>query len=259
MSAGQVLGVDAAPPGMGDVILVLGAGGQLGARVAARASALGYTTVAATRAKIDIAADTAAAKEAISSCHPDVIVNAAAYTNVDGAENDRAAATAINHHAPAAIAEVAAEIGAAIIHVSTDYVFNGSGRRPYLETDPTGPLNVYGATKLAGEKAVRDRIERHAILRTSWVYSATPGNFVTAMLKLIDRPELRVVADQHGCPTSADDLAGAVVRLIPQLGPDAPSSAFGTFHAAGQGVTTWHGLASEIFAIRSDRSPDQYR
>lgn len=176
---------------------------------------------------------------------PDVIVNAAAYTAVDKAESDRERCFAVNATAPAAMAAEAAALGAKLVHYSTDYVFDGSKRTPYVEEDPTGPRNVYGASKLAGERAIAEAGGEFLILRTSWVYSNHGANFLKTMLRLrAERPELRIVADQHGAPTSADAIAQATVRLL--TGNEAWMS--GLFHMTAAGVTTWHGFAKAIFA-----------
>ena len=180
---------------------------------------------------------------------PGLVVNAAAYTAVDAAETDSAAAFRANRDGPEALARLCAAAGVPLIHVSTDYVYDGEKRSPYVETDPVGPRSVYGASKLAGETAVLATGARAIILRTAWVYAATGRNFVRTMLTLGQtRDALRVVADQHGCPTAASDLASAILaiaRRIEEAGWDDARS--GVFHAAGAGETTWHGLATAVF------------
>lgn len=183
--------------------------------------------------------------------HPDVIVNAAAYTAVDKAEDDRDAALAINSFGAGLTARVAARIGAPIIQLSTDYVFDGAASRPYTEDDPTAPINFYGRSKLAGEAAVRVATSNHVILRTSWVYAPEGHNFLRTMLRLAsDRDEIRVVADQHGTPTSALDLAAAIEQVARNLVayPSEPSLR-GLFHLTNSGATTWAGFAAEIFTM----------
>jgi dTDP-4-dehydrorhamnose reductase len=173
------------------------------------------------------------------------IVNCAAYTAVDKAESDVVAAWTVNALAPAALAAAGAAAGIPILHVSTDYVFSGAKPDFYVEDDPVAPLGVYGASKLGGELAVRSANPRHVILRTAWVVSATGNNFVKTMLRLgAERPQLRVVADQRGCPTSADDIARAILAMLPRLraGP------YGTYHFVNGGEATWHGLAEAVFA-----------
>ncbi len=180
---------------------------------------------------------------------PDVIVNTAAYTAVDKAESERDAAFALNRDGAGLLAEAAAARGVPIIHVSTDYVFDGTKPTPYVETDPTAPLNVYGASKLAGEQAVAAANPRHVILRTAWVHSPFGQNFTKTMLRLAaDRPRLNVVADQLGNPTYAPHLAEAILEIALRLrGRDAGDGLYGLYHATGTGETTWHGLASAIF------------
>jgi dTDP-4-dehydrorhamnose reductase len=170
------------------------------------------------------------------------VVNCAAYTAVDRAESDVVAAWTVNALAPAALASAAAAQNIPILHVSTDYVFDGAKPSAYVEDDPVAPLGVYGASKEGGEQAVRTANPRHIILRTAWVASATGSNFVRTMLRLgAERPELRVVADQIGCPTSADDIARAILKMLGQTGP------YGTYHFVNAGEATWHELAEAVF------------
>jgi dTDP-4-dehydrorhamnose reductase len=186
----------------------------------------------------------------LAAARPDVIINSAAYTAVDKAESEPDAAFALNRDGAGLLAEAAARRGAAIIHVSTDYVFDGSKPGAWREDDLTGPLNVYGRSKLAGEQAVRAANPRHVILRTSWVHGPHGTNFVRTMLRLArERPELRVVDDQTGSPTYAPHLAAAILavaRAVVARGAEAP---FGTYHLAGSGATTWCGLAREAMAV----------
>ncbi len=181
---------------------------------------------------------------------PDVIVNTAAYTAVDRAESEPDAAFALNRDGAGLLARAAAARGIPIVHISTDYVFDGAKSTPYLESDPTAPLNVYGTSKLAGEQVVAAANRRHVILRTAWVHSPFGQNFVKTMLRLAaERPRLKVVADQLGNPTYAPHLAAAILDLAISL-PGRPDNdpAWGLYHAAGSGETTWHGLATELFA-----------
>jgi dTDP-4-dehydrorhamnose reductase len=180
---------------------------------------------------------------------PRIVVNAAAYTAVDAAENDSDAAWRANRDGPAILARLCAEADIPLIHISTDYVFDGTKPDPYTETDPVAPQGVYGASKLAGEQAVIAAGAKAIILRTAWVYAATGKNFVRTMLaagKARDR--LTVVADQHGCPTTAADLGDAILAIIAHLDTTGWQPAYkGIFHAAGSGATTWFGLAVATF------------
>lgn len=233
-------------------ILVVGESGQL-ARELSRASWDAEVELTfAGREIIDLARpETATA--VVGALKPDLVVNAAAYTAVDKAESDEEHAFLVNREGPAALARAAAAIGAPLIHVSTDYVFAGDKAGPYTEDDPVAPVSVYGRSKEAGERAVRETLERHFILRTAWVYSPFGNNFVKTMLRLgAEREELRVVADQHGCPTAAADIAAAIVRLA------AADQGWGTYHYTGAEPTTWHGFAEAIFAgaaVRGFRVP----
>lgn len=175
------------------------------------------------------------------------VINAAAHTAVDRAESEPDLARAINAAAPAAMAAACAALGVPFVHISTDYVFDGAGDRPRVETDPTGPLGVYGATKLAGEQGIAAAGGQWAVLRTSWVFSAHGANFVKTMLRLgAEREELRVVADQHGGPTPAADIAAACLTMARAMQADA--SRGGIYHFSGAPDTTWAGFAREIMA-----------
>ncbi len=186
---------------------------------------------------------------AFAAADPWLVVNAAAYTAVDAAESDEAAAFRANRDGPAELARLCAAAGIPLIHVSTDYVYSGDKPSPYVETDPVAPLGVYGASKLAGEISVLGSGARAVILRTAWVYAATGRNFVRTMLHLGQtRDVLRVVADQQGCPTAAADLAAAILAIAARVETDGWHDRFsGVFHAAGSGETTWHGLAQAVF------------
>ncbi len=222
-------------------LLVTGAGGMLGRAVAEAGRTHGHDVCAATRAQLDITSE-AALRAAMLRWRPDVVLNCAAYTDVDGAESDRAAAMAVNATGAGNVAAAAAEAAAAIVHVSTDYVFDGSKREPWLESDRTAPLGVYGETKLAGEHAVAQANPAHAIVRTAWLFGAGGRNFVDTMLALgAQREEVSVVTDQVGCPTWTGHLAGALVQL-------AEHPAYGIHHIAGSGSCSWNELAREVFA-----------
>jgi dTDP-4-dehydrorhamnose reductase len=188
---------------------------------------------------------------------PNVVIIAAAYTNVDAAERGEELATRVNAAGPEAIGQATAALSIPVVHLSTDYVFDGEKRGYYDEDDPTGPVNAYGRSKLAGEVAVRAANPRHLILRTSWVYSASGAGFLQVMLRQAEsRDEVRVVADQRGCPTSADDLAQAIAAAVPAaITADGP---WGTYHAAGASGVTRHAFAEAIFTrlqARGHRRP----
>ena len=176
------------------------------------------------------------------------VINSGAYTAVDRAEQDALMAFKINALAPAALAEATAALGIPLLHVSTDYVFDGSKRQPYVEDDPINPISVYGASKASGELAIRSIQPKHLILRTSWVFSATGNNFVKSMLNLVDRSQLRVVADQSGCPTAAIDIARALRAIVIRMMTH-PDGLAGTYHFCGGEPTTWYEFANEIFAL----------
>lgn len=232
---------------MTDLILT-GANGQLGQEVTALAGKHGLSLKAFDRAALDIS-DPLAIRDVFIAHKPAVVLNAAAYTAVDRAETDEQAAFKANSTGPAMLAEVCADHDVGLIHVSTDYVFDGSKTGAYVETDPVAPLGVYGRSKEAGEVAVRQCLERHVILRTAWVYGVTGGNFVNTMLRLGgERDELSVVADQIGCPTFAADLADAALLIARQMvDGTVPDGGHGTFHCTGAGDVSWHGFAEAIF------------
>jgi dTDP-4-dehydrorhamnose reductase len=182
---------------------------------------------------------------AIEPVAPVFVINAAAYTAVDRAESEPELAMTVNGDAPREIARVCDRIGAALVHISTDYVFDGRKAGAYLEDDPICPLSIYGRTKEAGEAGIRSELERHLIVRTSWIFAGHGANFVKTMLRLgAERPELRVVADQHGAPTSARDIAQALKDLV--LAQAAGRGAWGTFHFTSREPTTWYGFAKAI-------------
>lgn len=227
-------------------LLVTGTSGQVARALADRAGQFPEITVVAVgRPQLDLE-NTATILPGITGARPDLIVNAAAYTAVDKAELEPLRALAINRDGAAAVAAAAQALGVPLIHLSTDYVFSGSKATAYMENDETGPLGVYGKSKLAGEVVVRSASPAALILRTSWVYSPFGSNFVKTMLRLAsERPVLRVVDDQVGNPTSALDLAEAILRIAPHVGDGAGA----TFHLAGSGSTSWCGLAKQIFEV----------
>lgn len=229
------------------VILIFGGGGQLGQELQRAAAARKMPFAAPSHADADIC-DEAAVARAIRAARPGLVVNAAAYTKVDLAEQEPEAARLGNAIGPGVIAAACAGADAPLIHVSTDYVFDGAKTGPYVETDPMAPLGVYGASKAAGEEAVRARAPRHVILRTSWVYGAFGNNFLKTMLRLAqERDELRVVADQRGCPTSTRDIAGAILRIAPHLSPDT----YGLYHFSGRGAASWCEFAKRIIEAQA--------
>lgn len=229
-------------------IAVTGTQGQVAQSLAERAAAQGVDVVLVGRPEFDLL-DPASVLPALAQARPDVVVSAAAYTAVDKAEAERDAAFAINAFGAEAVAEAAATLGVPVIHLSTDYVFDGSGTRPYREDDPTGPISVYGASKLAGEERVAAATPDHVILRTAWVYSAFGANFVRTMLRLGEsRSEVAVVADQFGCPTSAHDIADALVGMARQVVQDGSPDLRGVFHLTGAGEGNWADFAERIFA-----------
>jgi dTDP-4-dehydrorhamnose reductase len=192
---------------------------------------------------------------AVMAFNPDLVINAAGYTAVDKAEDDRATAFAINRDGAASVAAAAKAAGVPVIHLSTDYVFDGEKQAPYLETDSTNPLNVYGESKLAGEIAVATCSSNYVILRTSWVCSPIGHNFVKSMLRLArDRDEITVVDDQWGCPTFAADLATVIISIGDKFASaDDCSRCCGIYHASGAGETTWYRFAREIMAQSAAR------
>lgn len=231
-------------------VLLTGANGQLGWEVARRAAAAGLSCRAVDRGALDIT-DADAVTRTIADLRPAVVINAAAYTAVDRAESDEATTFAVNRDGPTYLAEACAAGGVTLVHVSTDYVFDGTKQSAYTEEDPVVPLGVYGASKLAGEEAVRCLCPRHIILRTAWVYGIHGQNFVKTMLRIArERDTVRVVDDQRGCPTFAGDLADAILELAVRLRDGrVADKGLGTFHCVNQGATTWHGFARKIFEI----------
>lgn len=185
---------------------------------------------------------------AITAFNPDIIINAAAYTAVDNAETEKDAAFSINAEGPAVLAGVAADLDIPLLHISTDYVFDGSKEGPYVETDPTGPTGVYGESKLRGEELALQRHNKVSIFRTAWVYSPFGKNFLKTMLSLSDKPSLSVVSDQVGNPTYAPDIANALLSIAYDILATGWQPEYrGVFHLAGSGETSWHGFAEAIF------------
>lgn len=228
-------------------VLITGARGQVGWELARSMQPLGEVT-ALDRSQADLA-DPQGLRACVRRLRPDVIINAGAYTAVDKAEDEEALALRINGEAPGVLAQEALALDALLVHYSTDYVFDGSGDRPWVESDPTAPLNAYGRTKLAGERAIAAAGGRWLVFRTSWVYADRGGNFPKTMLRLAtERDALKVVADQIGAPTSArliaDITAHAVVRTLAESAQGRFES--GVFNLVAAGATSWHGLACAV-------------
>ena len=221
-------------------LLVTGGTGQVGEALQRLAPKLGVTVIAPGHADLDLSKPGAIKlPEGI-----DGVINAGAYTAVDKAESEPALAETINGIAPGVIADLAAKRGLPIVQISTDYVFDGDKTGAYVETDPVNPQSVYGRTKETGERAVREANPRHAIMRTSWVYAVHGNNFVKTMLRVGKERDLKVVADQTGAPTLADDIAAAAVLMAKAL----TTSNAGTYHYTAEGAVTWHGFAQAIWA-----------
>jgi dTDP-4-dehydrorhamnose reductase len=233
-------------------ILILGGSGQVGTELQRFAWPEGVTVLAPPRADLDVTDETSVVR-AVSARNWAAVINAAAYTAVDKAESDILAAWRLNALTPAILAAETVRKGIPLVHISTDYVFDGAADRPYVESDPVAPLGVYGASKEAGEQAVRSGNPRHAIVRTAWVVSPHRTNFVKTMLRLAsDRDRLRVVSDQRGCPTSAADLASTLAAIALRLARDLDAPC-GTYHAVNAGETTWCEFAREIMAQAAQR------
>jgi len=247
-------------------ILLTGVNGQVGGELLPLLRAFGDVR-APLRSELDLA-DADAVRSYVQRVRPRWIVNPAAYTAVDKAETEPALAAAINAVAPRVLGEEAARLGVPVVYLSTDYVFDGSGTRPWLETDATGPLGVYGRTKLEGEQALAATGAAHLILRTSWVYGATGKNFLTTILRLArEREQLSIVNDQHGAPTWSRDLAKAVAHILRETESAAAAQGLspaetlarrqGIYHAAAAGETTWFNFAEELLRIARAALPNE--
>jgi len=230
-------------------ILLLGKNGQVGWELQRSLAPLGEV-LALDRHSTDFCGDLSQPErlaETVRDWRPDVIVNAAAHTAVDKAESEQDLARCLNATAPSALAQAAADIGAWLVHYSTDYVFNGQGEQAWQEGDATGPLSVYGQTKLEGEQHIAASGCKHLIFRTSWVYAARGGNFAKTMLRLAaERERLTVIDDQHGAPTGADLIADVTAHAIRQALQNPALS--GVYHLVASGETSWHGYASHVIA-----------
>lgn len=234
-------------------ILVTGREGQVARSLQRFGAAAGHEIVTLGRPELDLAGDTESIVTSITSRTPELIVSAAAYTAVDLAEDEPSMAEAVNARGPAAIARAAKRIGVPLLHLSTDYVFDGTKPEAYDEADPTGPAGVYGRTKLAGEQAIMGAYSNVAVLRTAWVYSPFGRNFVRTMLNLArDRDEVRVVADQIGNPTSALDIAAALIAVGNNLVQRRDDELRGLFHLAAPDEASWADVAEQVFATSAD-------
>lgn len=232
-------------------VLVTGAGGTLGEDLIPRLASSGFDAEAVDSRGLDVT-DRGRVAEYVADVRAGLIVNCSAYTGVDRAEEERERAFAVNEAGPGNLAGAAASAGAAVVHISTDYVFDGTSPVPYTEDDPVNPLGVYGASKLAGEEKVRGALPEHVIIRTSWLYGAGgKGNFVKTMLRLAgEREALRVVFDQVGSPTWTGDLADAIVAVAGAV--DRGGVRYGTYHYANEGVASWYDLA--VAAVEEARA-----
>jgi dTDP-4-dehydrorhamnose reductase len=238
-------------------VMVFGGGGQIGREVCNAAWPPHYDIASLDRRATDIT-DSTLVRAALARERPSVVINLAAYTAVDRAESEPEAAWAVNSAGAAHIAAACAETATPLIHLSTDYVFDGCKTEPYREDDPVGPLGVYGCSKEAGERAIRAALEPHIILRTAWVYGVYGANFVKTMLRLAgERPVVRVVADQIGCPTSAAEITTALIAIVTHI--ERGGVRWGTYHFAGAGAVSWYGFAEAIFELAATRLPARPR
>lgn len=235
-------------------VLVTGRGGQLATGLAAALPAQGFEAILVGQPEFEFD-DPASVAAAFAAARPEAVVNCAAWTAVDAAEDDEPAAFRANALGPAMMAHHCAVAGIPLVQISTDYVFDGRKPTPYVETDAPNPLGAYGRTKLAGEWAALAGHDRTVVLRTAWVFSPVGHNFLRTMLRLgADRDELRVVADQWGSPTAAPDLADAIAGVLARIRENGWQPAYGgVFHATGAGHTTWHGFAEAIFGAAAGR------
>ena len=246
---------------MKPTILLTGETGQVGFELNRLLPALG-TVIAPGREELDLL-DAERIRRVVRETRPQIIVNAAAYTAVDAAESDESTANAVNGEAPGVLAEEAKRLNALLVHYSTDYVFDGAKRSPYVENDSVNPLNVYGKTKLAGEQAIRESGALHLIFRTSWIYSTRGRNFLLTILRLAtEREELRLVSDQTGAPTCAWDIADSTAKILMEIcnrqGIEFHSagSISGTYHMTAAGETNWYEFAKRILDTARSISPD---
>ena len=230
-------------------LLLLGGSGQVGTEFQGLPLPRGVEVVAPDKGSLDLT-DHGALDSVVADGSWSAVINAAAYTDVDRAESEEAKALAVNGEAPARLAAATSRLGIPLVHISTDYVFDGRKRAPYVESDAPSPLNAYGRTKLAGEQAVAAGNPRHLIVRTSWVYSPFRRNFVRTILRLAsERDRLTIVADQRGCPTAAQDVASACLSVALRCASNPESGPYGLYHFAGGGEATWHEFAKAIVEL----------
>lgn len=235
-------------------ILLFGPGGQVGREVLARAAARGVVVESVGRDRADLS-DPASVAAAIAGSAFDAVINAAAWTAVDQAEAEEAAATVVNGAAPAAMAQACAARGAPLLHLSTDYVFDGTPGSPWREDDPVSPVNAYGRSKLAGERGVLDAGGSALVVRTAWVFAPHGRNFVRTMLSLRDREQLTVVDDQIGRPTFAGDIADMLLEAAARMVAEPDGPVRGLLHFSGEEAISWRGFAEAVFAAAGGPSP----
>lgn len=229
-------------------VLVFGAKGQVGTSLTKALSARDDISLHALDREDCDFTDTLKIREIISSIKPEIIINCCAYTAVDKAESEPSIADLVNHQAVQAIAEETSKLSAPVIHISTDYVYTGDAQQPYQEDDPTGPLSVYGKTKLLGDESLVNANSKHIILRTSWVFGEHGANFVKTMLRLSEsRDEINVVSDQRGKPTYSGDIISSIIFFVEQIRTKKEVS-WGIYHCSSNGETNWYEFASAIFA-----------
>ncbi|MBW1984019.1 MAG: dTDP-4-dehydrorhamnose reductase [Deltaproteobacteria bacterium] len=229
-------------------ILLTGSNGQLGWELMNQSKAFGFEMKGVDLPQLDIS-DSVQVRNIVADYRPSLVINAAAYTSVDGAETEKDLAFIVNRDSPAHLAQLCSNEDIPLIHFSTDYVFNGNKKTPYKETDPASPLNIYGQSKLEGEINIRSTLKEHIIFRTSWLYGIYGHNFVKTMLGLgRERKSIQVVKDQYGSPTSTNDLSEAVLTIVSKI-QNRNNIEWGTYHYCGQGITSWHGFAKAIFDI----------
>ena len=239
-------------------ILVTGANGQLGRELVRQGQHIDFEVHGLSRQQLDIT-NKNQIQQVFARISPVLVINAAAYTNVDKAEDESGLAYAVNKNGPAYLARYCADHHVKLIHISTDYVFDGTKSRPYQESDPIAPLGVYGQSKAQGETAIRSVLPNHIIVRTSWLYGVYGNNFVKTILKLAtEKTALRVVADQFGSPTSAADLAEAILTIAEKIMAN-EQLGWGTYHYCCKGITTWHGLAEKIIELAAPYAALQAR
>ncbi len=232
-------------------VLLTGAKGQVGWELSNLGGKHGLEILALDRSELDITDPVSVSKQ-VNRAGVSLVVNAAGYTAVDQAESEPELAFAVNRDGPAYLASACRKAGIPLVHISTDYVFDGQKEGPYLVTDPVSPLSVYGKSKAEGEAEVRKYLKEHFILRTGWVYGVHGDNFVKTMLRLgREREAVQVVSDQYGCPTYAADLAETILKISARF-LQGGQVQWGTYHYCGKGVTTWHGFAEEIFRLASE-------